>query len=395
MCYRGRERGARALALVETKEPKKNVNLRTAQLVQLLTEIGPDIPEISRRLGQFKESVRYRYKEKILKKQFAVQAAVDHERLGLKRMVVIADFTDEFRTYASSILAAMGRLCYVVSFEKTLPHGEYVINASVPRERASEWSDFIKSLKNLGIFQSFEILEFDVFRNAPMKAEFYNFDTGRWDFDWSRVSTPESNMINYAPSEPTKLDEVDLLLLEQLQMDANKSLKEISDTLKINYKKIAWHFSTHVMNRNLIRGYRINWMGTKYDDKEERPRQRQHRYFMVELFVKDSSELERMTLCQKVSQLPFLWAQAIGRDYFAEFAFPVDNVTEAYQYLEDAIAGVKHKAEILTIDQTAALAFTIAPQLYNQAQRQWTFNQKELLSLFENLVIKIRETRSV
>jgi len=44
----------------EQKESKKDVNTRTAQLVQLLTEIGPDIPEIARRLGQFKESVRYR-----------------------------------------------------------------------------------------------------------------------------------------------------------------------------------------------------------------------------------------------------------------------------------------------------------------------------------------------
>ena len=39
-------------------EGKRDVAVRTAQLVQLLSEIGPDIPEISRRLGQFKESVR-------------------------------------------------------------------------------------------------------------------------------------------------------------------------------------------------------------------------------------------------------------------------------------------------------------------------------------------------
>jgi hypothetical protein len=377
------------------KETRKNVNIRTAQLVQLLTEIGPDIPEISRRLGQFKESVRYRYKEKILGKQFAVQAAVDHERLGLKRMIVIVDFTDEFRSYAASILAAMGRMCYVTGFEKTLPHGEYVINASVPRERANDWADFIRGLKTLGIFQSIEILEFDIFRNAPMKAEYYNFDTGRWDFDWTNLSTPSFNMANYTLSETARLDEVDLLLLEQLQMDANKSLKEISEVVNINYKKLAWHFTSHVMTKSLIRGYRINWMGTKYDEKSEKPRQRQHRYFIVELVVRSPSELERMTLCQIIGRLPFLWAEAVGRDYWAEFAFPVDNVTEAYQYLEDAIAGVKYKAEILTIDQTASLAFTIAPPLFNQAQRRWVFNQSELVSLFENLIVKIRETRSV
>ncbi|HEY6282801.1 MAG TPA: hypothetical protein VIW22_02645, partial [Nitrososphaerales archaeon] len=73
-------------------------------MVKLLTELGPDVPEISRRLGQFKESVRYRYKEKILNKGFAVQAAVDHERLGLKRVMLVADFSETYKNYAAAIL---------------------------------------------------------------------------------------------------------------------------------------------------------------------------------------------------------------------------------------------------------------------------------------------------
>src|SRR3989442_6905891 len=87
------------MALIEAqKESKKDVNTRTAQLVQLLTEIGPDIPEISRRLGQFKESVRYRYKEKIVNRGFAVQAAVDHEKFGLRRVIFVVDFAPQYKT---------------------------------------------------------------------------------------------------------------------------------------------------------------------------------------------------------------------------------------------------------------------------------------------------------
>src|SRR5271157_3028183 len=99
----------------------ENVNSRTVQLVKLLSEMGPDIPEISRRLGQFKESVRYRYKEKILNRGMVVQAVVDHERLGLKRVIAVVEFSSEFNTYAPTILAAMSDLCYVTSFAKTLP----------------------------------------------------------------------------------------------------------------------------------------------------------------------------------------------------------------------------------------------------------------------------------
>ena len=81
------------------QKTSSDVNSRTVQLVELLTEVGPDVPEISRRLGQFKESVRYRYKEKILNKGFAVQALVDHEKLGLKRIVAVLDFAGEYKKY--------------------------------------------------------------------------------------------------------------------------------------------------------------------------------------------------------------------------------------------------------------------------------------------------------
>ena len=101
-------------------EPESSVNARTVALVKVLTELGPEIPEIARRLGQFKESVRYRYKEKILSKGYAVQAAVDHERLGLRRMMLIADFAPTYRNYAPAILTEMSEVCYVVGFAKTL-----------------------------------------------------------------------------------------------------------------------------------------------------------------------------------------------------------------------------------------------------------------------------------
>lgn len=382
------------MALLDTKESKKDVSVRTAQLVQLLTEIGPDIPEISRRLGQFKESVRYRYKEKILNRGFVVQATADQEGLGLKRMIVLADFTDEFRPYAATILTAMSKLCFVVSFEKTLPHGEYIVHASVAREHTASFAQFIGSMKTMGILSSAEIFDFDWHKNAPMKAEFYDFDSGRWDFDWSQPSLRDFNAGNTMPSERTKFDPVDLLLISEFQSDANKSLKEIAAKLDINYKKLAWHYQTHVLARNLINGYRINWMGTRYDEKAEKALQRQHRYFISVLMVRGVTPLEMMTLRQKLSQLPFLWSEAVGRDYFSEFAFPVDYVTEAYQYLEEAISSVRYKAELLAVDQTNALAFTIPYEMYDSASKRWVFNPQEATARFENLVLKIRESGS-
>lgn len=121
-------------------------------MVQLISEIGPDIPEISRRLGQFKESVRYRYKEKILNHGFAVQASIDYEKLGLKHFEMVVDFSKDSREYAQSIMAAMSDICYIAGFEKLFPKGDYLVRADVPGEFVDQFKNFINALWRKGLF---------------------------------------------------------------------------------------------------------------------------------------------------------------------------------------------------------------------------------------------------
>ena len=372
------------------REPESNVNSRTVQLVRMLTELGPDVPEIARRLGQFKESVRYRYKEKILSKGFAVQAAVDHERLGLKRVMLVVDFAEAYQNYASAILTAMSEVCFVVGFAKSLIGGEFIVNLSVPTEQIQDVREFILALKERGMFSKLEMLEFDWHRNTPMKPEFYDFDTGRWDFEWSNPIPQDYQAAAYLPSKQGKFDYVDLLIIKELQMDANRTLKEMAEKLGINYKKLAWHHSAHVVSQKLLRGYTVNWMGTRYDYTLEKVLHRKHRYFAVDFIVKDVSEFETMTLRQQIDRVPFLWGEAAGQNYFAELAVPVDYVVEGLQYLGNAASKVKDRMSIHAIDQTEAARFTIPYTLYNPGEHRWMFDKEELIKKFEKLIVQIK-----
>jgi len=377
------------LTLVQ-REPESNVNSRTVQLVELLTEFGPDIPEIARRLGQFKESVRYRYKEKIMSKGMAVQAAVDHERLGLKRIMLIVDFPPTYRNYAPAILTAMSEVSYVVGFAKSLIGGEYVVNLSIPVELVGEVREFLLALKEREMFSKMEMLEFDWHRNAPMKPEFYDFDTGRWDFEWQNQSSEDYEAAAYVPSKRGRFDYVDLLIIKELQMDANRSLKKISEKLNINYKKLAWHHAAHVCSQKLLRGYTVNWMGTRYDYNLEKVLHRKHRYFAVDLMVRDVNEMETMTLRHQLDRLPFLWGEAAGRNYYAGLAIPVDYVVEGLQYLGNASTAVKERMSMYAIDQTEAARFTLPYSMYDPASRKWMFDKEELIKKFEKLIVQIK-----
>jgi len=377
--------------MTTAQQEPANVNARTIQLVKLLTEVGPDVPEISRRLGQFKESVRYRYKEKILNRGFAVQAKVDHEKLGLRRVIVVLDFAENYRKFSESILASMNELCFLVSFSRTMPGGYYIASFSAPREFIDQLKFFLSEMKEKGMFSRLDFVDFDWMRVVPMKSEFYDFDTGRWDFDWTTTATSDFGSAQYMPSNPAKFDYVDLLLIKELQMDTNKSLKEISDKLKVNYKKLAWHYTTHVMARRLLSGYSVNWMGTRYDYGIEKALHRQHQYFAVDLMVRRVTEYETMSLRQAVDRLPFLWSEAVGVNYFCEFAFPVDFVVEGLQYLTETISAVKERAEIYAVDQSNAASFTISYNRFDQTLKKWEFDLNDLIGRFEALIVEIKK----
>jgi hypothetical protein len=381
----------REVDLAIATQESNSVNARTVQLVKLITEVGPDVPEISRRLGQFKESVRYRYKEKILNKGFAVQGMPDYEKLGLKRVILRVEFGEEYHPYEQSILTAMNELCYVTNFVKTLPHGSYIVDANVPKEHLNSFIEFMQELKRMGLFSRLESTDFEWVRYPPMRAEYYDFNVGRWDFDWPATVSTDPESASYLPSERQKFDYTDLLLIKEFMMDANKSIAEISEKLKVNYKKLAWHYTTHVLGRGLIKTYRVNWVGTKYDYKIDKALHRTHRYLPINFLVRDLTEVQRMELMAQAHKIPFLFFEAVGKSYFADFVLPSDSITEGLKYLENMIAPYGERAEFYIADVTNALAFTISYPLFDQAEKRWTFNPKDLLSRFDNLLMKIRE----
>jgi len=96
-----------------------------------------------------------------------------------------------------------------------------------------------------------------------------------------------------------------------------------------------------------------------------------------------------MQLMANISRLPFVWLEAGGQNYFAQIAFPMETMTEGLGFIKEAISPVREKATWHFMDQTNALRFSIMPKLYNQETKKWVFNQPELLSKFDRLVLEI------
>ena len=371
--------------------PRPDTNSRIASVVKLISKEGPQINQIARELGIHKETVRYWYKHVLLKKGYTVQAVPNFERLGLRRVITIAEFSEKFKPYADAIMMAMSELCYLTSFAKTLPDDLYSIQANVPQERTDDWIRFIYALKERGLFDSVDAVPFEWGRVVQMHSEMYDFENDSWQYDWSSKPLKEPGYASIVPITKTKFDLIDLSLIKQFQIDLDASLVESGNRLGINYKTLTWHYRTHIVGKALLKGYSVNWAGTRYDPKLEKAMHRRHRYMWLELLVKNVTDTERMLLSANMNKLPFLWFEAGGgNSYFAQVAFPMETLTEALAFIKEITSPVRSRSIWHFMDQANALRFSIVPSMYDEESRKWKFNQEELLRRFDKLVLEIK-----
>jgi len=118
-----------------------------AQLAKLIMKMGPDIDLIARISGQYKETIRYRYKEKILGKGFAVQARLNFEAMGMYKVIMTVRVGQEYTPYARELFAAMNKLCYLTSFSSLMPEGTFMVQATVPKDCKDQFIALMKDSK--------------------------------------------------------------------------------------------------------------------------------------------------------------------------------------------------------------------------------------------------------
>jgi DNA-binding Lrp family transcriptional regulator len=383
---------------MDAPENSHDLNRDMAAMVKLITEVGPRIPEIARRMGRHKETVRYWYK-KLEERDFSISARINHEALGLRRVVMKVKFGKDYVDYVKPLMFAMNELSYLVSYTKTLPEDVYVLEASIPVDYTAEYVDFVETLKQQGVFASVEYYMLDWVRNKPMQAELYDFEHGVWDFDLVALSQEDGRAPYVEPpiSPRAKFDKIDLLITKELAADASRELQEIQRSIKekdgidINYKTLCWHLSEHVEKR-LLKGYRLNWMGTSYDPVNKRGKQRQHSFLGVDILARGVRNDEKLQLLEKIGRLPILWFEGAGSDYYAQVAIPSELTVEGLQYLQTAMKSVSDRCSFLIADQRESIAFAISYKLFDETAKAWKFNREEILEKFEALEAQISES---
>ena len=368
---------------------KPDTREQQTRLAMLLQERGPRITEIARQLGESPETVRYWFKHNILggRGGIAYQAVPDFGGLGFRRIHAIIDFSDEYLIRAKDILISMSRFCYLSYCFRIFPSGYYSITLTVPTELARHYGELLQTLQEIGIFRILESDNLDWVQVTPMKARYFDFNKGRWDFDWSAIAN-ESRAAPAGPSDPIRYDCEDLSILEKLQVDATKSLGEISRELKMPYQHVYNHFS-HILERKQISLYRIVWPATgPKNQAESRAWQQHHAHMAIQFLVRSSTKAESRTLLNKMERLPFNWANGGGEGSFlSEFVVPLEYYSETFQYLSESLHDSRRRTEFYIANQADAMSFTLPTHLYDRAADGWSDRTGDALVRLRKLVV--------
>ena len=282
----------------------------------------------------------------------------------------------------------MSRLCYLSYCFRIFPSGYYSITLTVPSEVVHHYSELLQRLQDIGIFRIVESSNLNWVRVTPMKARYFDFSKGRWDFDWSAVASEKARVISINPGDSIEYDYEDLRILEKLQVDATKSLGEISRELRIPYQHVYSHFG-HILERKQISLYRIMWPATGPKNQEEsKPWQQHHAHMAIQFFVRNSSKSESHDLLDKMEKLPFNWANGGGEGSFlSEFVVPLEYYSETFQYLSETLQDSRRRTEFYIANQADALSFTIPTHLYDRDADKWSNRADDALTRFKKLVV--------
>jgi len=176
-------------------------------------------------------------------------------------------------------------------------------------------------------------------------------------------------------------DKQDLLIATKLTSDALATIADMSRKLGINVKTLQYHFSRHLLERQMISKYVVRWMG----DIES---SRKHRIIFGRIYAHDISKTDMELLRRVIYSLPFSWSETISDNrqlFVSEVCIPVEHLVYVQYFLNNNLGELASRIELRTIDSSSSMAFTTTTDLYDSISESWKYELSRNIARLEKL----------
>lgn len=240
---------------------RKRLDSLDIKILEALGVYGPrSVPEIARRIKAPMSTVRDRIK--FLKSHFSLslQISVYHTFIGLKKAFVFARATPGLESLLWESMKANDYWLYITA-RYDRPESFYGIYG-IPIDNTKEFEQFVEQIKKSRIAQSVKLFWSTCIHTVNLTNNWYDHQAERWVFKWDKwILDIESRGTSLPPtlvepeSYPQKADTIDIVILKELQKNAECKLSDIAKLLNVSRKTVHYHFKNHVIGKGLIEKY--------------------------------------------------------------------------------------------------------------------------------------------
>jgi len=231
------------------------------KILEALGVYGPrSVSKLAKRINVPVSTVRDRIKN--LKSHFSLllKAGTYHTFIGLKKAFVFARATPGYERLLWESMKANGYWLYLTGRYDT-PESFYGIYG-IPIDHTKEFEQFLKEIKKLKTAQNIDLFWSTSIHTVNITDNWYDHELEQWVFEWSKwIESIESQgtslpyTIVEPQSYPQKADRIDIIILKELEKNAECRLRDIAKLLDISPQIVQYHFKKHVIAKGLIEGY--------------------------------------------------------------------------------------------------------------------------------------------
>jgi DNA-binding Lrp family transcriptional regulator len=242
--------------------PKKLDDL-DVKILEALSSYGPrNITEIAKKVGISIEAVRLRIKRLSSLFWLGMSANIYHTYLGLKKAVVFFEAAPGYEDLLIEFLEIRGFCIYLTRCYGM--YEGYVGIYIIPVGHETEFEEFLYEVKRLGLVRSIQTYWSTCFHTVGRTSKWFDFKSETWLFPWDewieeiKAKGTELPYTLIDPKEfPVKADEIDLLILKELEIDATTSLTTIAKKIGKKLQTVKYHYEKHCIGRGLIETFMI------------------------------------------------------------------------------------------------------------------------------------------
>ena len=328
---------------------------------------------------------RMKHLRKRSKSLFSVftRANTYHTFIGLKKAFVFAKATPGYERLLWESLKANDYWLYIVA-RYDRPESFYGIYG-IPIDHTEEFEQFVRQIEILDIAQNINLYWSTCIQTVNLTDDWYDYNSERWVFKWDqwikniesqRTSLP--NTLIESVSYPQKADYIDIIILKELEKNAECRMTDIAKLLGVSPQAVRYHYRNHVVARGLIEGYTV--LLPYFDDSSD------HYCFRFDFY--DDRDMAKFAL--SLINKPFVRnvGKILGKHaLFVQIYLPRREFRDFTDTLSKLIrSGLMRSYDYSVEDFSRKAAQTISYELFKN--NMWIYNHKEHIQKLHEIVPK-------